>query len=64
VRAIHNVQQDETMDNMGNRIPMIYASMENKQVEFKSHMFEVEGMINSHTFVNIMVAAGGIYPHV
>jgi hypothetical protein len=34
---------------MGRRVPRIYASLDNKQVEFQSYMIEVEGMINNHT---------------
>jgi hypothetical protein len=50
VRSIHNVQQEETMEDMGRRVPMIYATLDNKQAEFQSHMIEVEGMINNHAF--------------
>jgi hypothetical protein len=47
VRTIHNVQQAETLEDMGSRMPRIYAAMENKQAEFQMHMIEVEGMINN-----------------
>jgi hypothetical protein len=50
VRDVHNVQQVETMEDMGNRIPRIYTSMDNKQAEYQSRMIEVEGMINNHAF--------------
>jgi hypothetical protein len=50
VRVIHNVQQAETVEDMGRRMPRIYAALENKQVEYQSHMIEVEGMINNHAF--------------
>jgi hypothetical protein len=29
VRVFHNVQQDETMEDMGRNVPRIYASLEN-----------------------------------
>jgi hypothetical protein len=38
VRIVHNVQQDETMEDMGSRMPRIYAALDNKQEEFQSHM--------------------------
>jgi hypothetical protein len=38
------------MEEMGNRMPRIYATLDNKQVEYQSHMIEVEGMINNHAF--------------
>jgi hypothetical protein len=39
----HNVHQAETVEEIGRSIPRIYASLDNKQVEFQSHMIEVEG---------------------
>jgi hypothetical protein len=50
VRAIHNVQQIEIVEDMGKRVPRMYASLDNKQDEFQSHMIEIEGMINNHAF--------------
>jgi hypothetical protein len=50
VRVVHSVQQEETVEDMGRRAPRIYAALDNKQVEFQSHMIEVEGMINDHAF--------------
>jgi hypothetical protein len=50
VRVVHNVQQVEIVEDMGNRMPRIYASLDNKQVEYHLHMIEVEGMINNHSF--------------
>jgi hypothetical protein len=38
------------MEDMGRSVPRIYASLDKKQEEFKSHMIEVEGMINNHAF--------------
>jgi hypothetical protein len=42
VRTVHNVQQAETMEDMGRNVPRIYASLDNKQEEYQSHMIEVE----------------------
>jgi hypothetical protein len=47
VRTIHNVQQDDTVEDMGIFVPTIYAALDNKQVEFYSHMIEVEGKIKN-----------------
>ena len=38
------------MDDMGSRMLRIYATLDNKQVKYQSHMIEVEGMINNHAF--------------
>jgi hypothetical protein len=51
VRTVHNVQQDDTFKDMGINVSRIYASLENNQVEFQSHMIEVEGNINNQTIV-------------
>ena len=52
--VVHNVQQAETVEDMGSRIPRIYAALDKKQVEFQSHMIEVEVMINNHV-VTILI---------
>jgi hypothetical protein len=45
-RTTHNVQQVATMEDIGGNVPRIYAPLDNKQVEFKLHMIEVDGKIN------------------
>jgi hypothetical protein len=49
VRIVHNVQQNETMEDMGINVRRIYATLDNKKVKYQSHMIEVEGMINNQT---------------
>jgi hypothetical protein len=34
-RVVHNVQQAETVEDMGSRMPRIYAALDNKQAEFQ-----------------------------
>jgi hypothetical protein len=51
------------MEEMGSRIPRIYAALDNKQVEFQSHMIEVEGMINNHTFT-ILIDSGSSHSYI
>jgi hypothetical protein len=50
VIVVHNVQQAKTMEDMGRRVPRIYAALDNKQAEFQSNMIEFECMINNHAF--------------
>ena len=38
VRNVHNVQQVDTLEDMGKNVPRIYVTLDNKQVEFHSHM--------------------------
>jgi hypothetical protein len=63
MRVVHNVQQAETVEDMGSRIPRIYAALDNKQVEFQSHMIEVEGMINNHAFT-ILIDSGASHSYI
>jgi hypothetical protein len=63
VRVVHNVQQAEIVEDMGTRIPRIYASLDNKQEEYHSHMIEVEGMINNHAFT-ILIDSGASHSYI
>jgi hypothetical protein len=63
VRVVHNVQQVETMEDMGKSVPRIYASLDNKKDEFQSHMIEVEGMINNHAFT-ILIESGASHSYI
>jgi hypothetical protein len=54
VRIVHNVQQVETVEDMGRNVPSIYVALDNKKVEYQSHMIEVEGMINNQT-ISILI---------
>jgi hypothetical protein len=62
-RVAHNVQPDETVEDMGSRMPRIYAALDNKQAEFQSHMIEVEGMINNQPFI-ILIDSGASHSYV
>jgi hypothetical protein len=63
VRVVDNIQQEEIVEDMGSRIPRIYAALDNKQVEFQSHTIEVEGMINNHTFT-ILIDSGASHSYI
>jgi Retroviral aspartyl protease len=64
MRIVHDIQEDETVEDMGRRMPRIYASLDNKQAEYQSPMIEVEGKIDnqpisilidsraSHSYIN------------
>jgi hypothetical protein len=62
-RFVHIVQQAETMEDMGNKMPRIYATLDNKQEKFQSHMIEVEGMINNRPLV-ILIDSGASHSYV
>jgi hypothetical protein len=51
------------VEDMGSRILRIYASLDNKQDDFQSHVIEVEGMINKHTFT-ILINSGASHSYI
>jgi hypothetical protein len=63
VRYVHYVEQYETMEDMVISVPRIYASLDNKQEEFQSHMIEIEGMINNHDF-NFLIDSGASHSYI
>jgi hypothetical protein len=63
VRIVHNVQQDEAMEDMGRRIPRIYVALDNKKEEYQPHMIEVEGMINNQT-IAILIDSGASHSYI
>jgi hypothetical protein len=63
VKIVHNVQQDDTVEDMGRSMPRIYAALDNKQVEFQSHMIEVEGKINDQPIV-ILIDSGASHSYI
>jgi hypothetical protein len=63
VRAVHNVQQAKRVEEMGIRMPRIYAALDNKKSEFQSHMIEVEGMINNQPFI-VLIDSGASHSYI
>jgi hypothetical protein len=63
VRTVHNVQQTETVEDMGRNVPRIYAALDNKKIEYQSHMIEVEGMINNQT-ITILINSGASHSYI
>jgi hypothetical protein len=53
-KTLHNIQEANTMEDMGTIIPRIYASLEDRQVKHQSHMIEVEGKIKKNWLVSIL----------
>jgi hypothetical protein len=47
---------------MGKNVPRIYAALDNKQVEFQSHMIEVEGKFNDQ-LISILIDLGSIHSY-
>jgi hypothetical protein len=55
--------KDDTVEDMGRSMPRIYASLDNKQVEFQSHMIEVEGKINDQP-ISILIDSGASHSYI
>jgi hypothetical protein len=62
-RTVHTIQQAETMEDMGSRMPRIYAALDNKKAKFQLHMIEVEGTINNRSLV-ILIDSGASHSYV
>jgi hypothetical protein len=63
MRIIHNVQQDDTVEDMGRSMPRIYVALDNKQEEYQSHMIEVEGKIDNQP-IAILIDSGAIHSYI
>jgi hypothetical protein len=62
VRTCTSVQQVVTVEDMGRNVPRIYTALDNKQVEFQSHMIEVEGKINDQP-IAILIDSGASHSY-
>jgi hypothetical protein len=61
-RTACNVWKDATIEEMGRSVPGIYAALDNKQVEFQSHMIEVEDNINDQP-IAILIDSGASHSY-
>jgi hypothetical protein len=62
VKTMYNVQQVVTIEDMGRYVPRIYVALDNKKVEFQSHMIEVEGKINDQP-ISILIDSGSSHSY-
>jgi hypothetical protein len=60
VRTMHSVHKSAIVEYMGINVPRIYATLDNKQVEFHSHMIKVEGKINDQP-IAILIDSGAFH---
>jgi hypothetical protein len=56
-RVVHYLHQDELVEDMDINVPIIYPTLDNKQVKFHSHMIEVEGNIKNQP-ITILIDSG------
>jgi hypothetical protein len=63
MRTMHNIQEDDTMDDVGRSMPRIYAALDNRQVDYQSHMIEVEGKIDNQP-IAILIDSGASHNYI
>jgi hypothetical protein len=47
IRIVHDIQEAKIVEDMGGSMPRIYATLDNKKVEYQSPMIKVEGKIDN-----------------
>jgi hypothetical protein len=57
MRIVHNIQEADTVDDMGRSTLRIYVALDNKEVDYRSHMIEVEGKIDNRP-ISILIDYG------
>jgi hypothetical protein len=63
MRIMHNNEEDDTVDDVSRSMPRIYASLDNRQVDYQSHMIEVEGKIDNHP-IAILTDSGASHSYI
>jgi hypothetical protein len=47
MRIVHRINQEEAIEDMGRSMPTIYATLDNIQADYQSHMIDVDGKIDN-----------------
>jgi hypothetical protein len=63
MRTMHNIQEVDTVDDMGRSMLRIYAALDNRQADYQSHMIEVEGKIDNQP-IAILIDYGAIHSYI
>jgi hypothetical protein len=63
MRVVHNIQDDETIEDMGGSMPSIYAAFQHKKVEYQSPMIEVEGKIDNQP-IEFFIDSGASHSYI
>ena len=53
----HNIQEEDTVENVARGMPKIYAAVDHRQANHQSNMIEVEGMIHNQS-ISILIDSG------
>jgi hypothetical protein len=63
MRTVHNIQEVNTVEDMGRSMPRIYAALDNRQTNYQSHMIEVEGNIDNQP-IAILIDYGASHSYI
>jgi hypothetical protein len=63
VKTTHNIEEVETMEDMGGNMPRIYIALDNKQAYYQSPMIEVEGNIDNQC-IAILIDFGSSHSYI
>jgi len=63
MRTVHNIQEAETIEDMGGNMPRIYVALDNKQEKYQSSMIEVEGKIDKQP-IKILIDYGASHSYI
>jgi hypothetical protein len=63
MRTVHNIQEAETIEDMGGNMPSIYVDLDNKQAKYQSSMIEVEGKIDKQPII-VLIDYGASHSYI
>jgi hypothetical protein len=63
MRTVHNIEEDEKVDDAERGMSRIYESLDNKKAYYQPHMIEIEGTIFNQT-IAILIDFGASHGYV
>jgi hypothetical protein len=63
INIVHNLHEVDIVEYMGWSMPRIYVALDNRQVDYQSHMIEMEGKIDNQT-IAILIGSGASHIHI
>jgi hypothetical protein len=63
IRIVHNLQEVFIVEDMGRSMPRIYVALDNKKLNYQSHMIEVEGNIDNQP-IAILIDFGASHTYI
>jgi hypothetical protein len=63
MRTMHNIEEANTLYNVGMIIPRIYVALEKRKADYQSHMIEEEGNIDNR-LISIVIDFGASHIYI